>query len=74
MPDRQPVYRFAPSPNGELHLGHAYSALLNLQMARAANGRMLLRIEDIDIVRCTPEFEGLRTDRAQTSLSGWSPS
>ena len=51
------VFRFAPSPNGELHLGHAYSALLNRQMADDAGGRFLLRIEDIDTTRCTPEFE-----------------
>lgn len=53
-----PVFRFAPSPNGYLHLGHAYSALLNQKMARAAAGRLLLRIEDIDPERCTPELEG----------------
>jgi glutamyl-Q tRNA(Asp) synthetase len=52
-----PVFRFAPSPNGHLHLGHAYSALLNFDMARAAGGRLLLRIEDIDRTRCRPEFE-----------------
>lgn len=52
-----PVFRFAPSPNGELHLGHALSALINADMARAAGGRLLLRIEDIDVTRCTPEFE-----------------
>ena len=52
-----PVFRFAPSPNGYLHLGHAYSALLNFDMAHAANGRFLLRIEDIDSARCRPEFE-----------------
>jgi glutamyl-Q tRNA(Asp) synthetase len=52
-----PVYRFAPSPNGLLHLGHALSALLNFDMARAAGGRLLLRIEDIDATRCRPEFE-----------------
>src|ERR1700710_830231 len=52
-----PVFRFAPSPNGYLHLGHACSALLNFDMARAAGGRFLLRIEDIDITRCRPEFE-----------------
>ncbi len=51
------TFRFAPSPNGELHLGHAYSALLNQQMAARAGGRLLLRIEDIDVIRCTPEFE-----------------
>ena len=47
------VFRFAPSPNGELHLGHAYSALLNNKLAREAGGRFLLRIEDIDSTRCT---------------------
>src|ERR671925_203815 len=52
-----PVFRFAPSPNGYLHLGHALSALLNFDMARAAGGRLLLRIEDIDATRCRPEFE-----------------
>src|ERR1700709_2416630 len=52
-----PVIRFAPSPNGYLHLGHAYSALLNFDLARRAGGRLLLRIEDIDTVRCRPEFE-----------------
>jgi glutamyl-Q tRNA(Asp) synthetase len=52
-----PVFRFAPSPNGFLHLGHAYSALLNSDLARASGGRLLLRIEDIDTVRCKPEFE-----------------
>ncbi|HVX99232.1 MAG TPA: tRNA glutamyl-Q(34) synthetase GluQRS [Pseudorhodoplanes sp.] len=54
---RPPVFRFAPSPNGYLHLGHAFSALLNFEMARAAGGTMLLRIEDIDDRRCKPEFE-----------------
>ena len=56
MSDR-PVFRFAPSPNGLLHLGHAYSALLNRRMAEAAGGRLLLRIEDIDTTRCTPDLE-----------------
>jgi glutamyl-Q tRNA(Asp) synthetase len=51
------VFRFAPSPNGYLHLGHAYSALLNDDMARAAGGRLLLRIEDIDTARCRPEYD-----------------
>jgi glutamyl-Q tRNA(Asp) synthetase len=51
------ILRFAPSPNGYLHLGHAYSALLNFDMARERNGRLLLRIEDIDTQRCRPEFE-----------------
>jgi glutamyl-Q tRNA(Asp) synthetase len=53
----QPVFRFAPSPNGRLHLGHAYSALLNAELARRWGGRLLLRIEDIDVTRCRPEFE-----------------
>lgn len=53
----QPVFRFAPSPNGYLHLGHALSALLDFEMARAAGGRFLLRIEDIDQTRCRPEYE-----------------
>jgi glutamyl-Q tRNA(Asp) synthetase len=52
-----PVFRFAPSPNGYLHLGHALSALLNADMARAKYGRLLLRIEDIDTARCRPEYE-----------------
>jgi glutamyl-Q tRNA(Asp) synthetase len=52
-----PVFRFAPSPNGYLHLGHALSALLNFDMARATGGRFILRIEDIDAVRCRPEYE-----------------
>src|SRR5690242_12991781 len=51
------TFRFAPSPNGPLHLGHAYSALLNRDLARAAGGRFLLRIEDIDATRCRPEYE-----------------
>jgi len=52
-----PVFRFAPSPNGYLHLGHAYSALLNSDRARETGGRFLLRIEDIDTTRCRPEYE-----------------
>ncbi|UQD72374.1 tRNA glutamyl-Q(34) synthetase GluQRS [Bradyrhizobium japonicum] len=52
-----PVFRFAPSPNGLLHLGHAYSALFNFDRARETGGRLLLRIEDIDATRCRPEFE-----------------
>ncbi|PWB66044.1 MAG: tRNA glutamyl-Q(34) synthetase GluQRS [Bradyrhizobiaceae bacterium] len=51
------VFRFAPSPNGHLHLGHALSALLNHEMARASGGRLILRIEDIDATRCRPEYE-----------------
>lgn len=52
-----PVFRFAPSPNGQLHLGHAFSASLNHRMARAAQGRFLLRHEDIDRARCSRAFE-----------------
>ncbi len=52
-----PVFRFAPSPNGFLHLGHARSALLNFDLARQTGGRFLLRIEDIDAPRCRPEYE-----------------
>ncbi len=50
------VTRFAPSPTGRLHLGHAHSALLGHRRAREAGGRFLLRIEDIDGTRCRPEF------------------
>lgn len=56
-PRQTPVFRFAPSPNGRLHLGHALSGLLNAQMAAETGGRLLLRIEDIDLNRCTPELE-----------------
>ena len=52
-----PVFRFAPSPNGYLHLGHAFSALLNFDLARRSGGRLLLRIEDIDQTRCKREYE-----------------
>ena len=51
-----PVLRFAPSPNGELHLGHALSALTGYDMARRLGGRFLVRIEDIDTVRCRPHL------------------
>ena len=65
----QPVLRFAPSPNGRLHLGHAYSALLNAEFASRLGGRLLLRIEDIDITRCRPEFEaGVLADLAWLRL------
>lgn len=53
----QPVFRFAPSPNGELHLGHALSALIDDRLCRQAGGRFHLRIEDIDPQRSRPEFE-----------------
>ena len=51
------VTRFAPSPTGYLHRGHAFSALTAFNAARAASGRFILRIEDIDRTRCRPEFE-----------------
>jgi glutamyl-Q tRNA(Asp) synthetase len=50
------VTRFAPSPTGFLHLGHAFSAFAAWQRAREAGGRFLLRLEDIDPGRCRPEF------------------
>ncbi len=69
-----PVFRFAPSPNGYLHLGHAYSALLNFDCARQAGGRLLLRIEDIDATRCRPEFEAaIYQDLAWLGIAWESP-
>lgn len=65
------TFRFAPSPNGDLHLGHAYSALLNQKLAAREDGRLLLRIEDIDTTRCTPQFEaGVLADLKWLGL-GW---
>lgn len=52
----KPIFRFAPSPNGRLHFGHAYSAWLNAMLAQKMNGRFLVRIEDIDTTRCTSEL------------------
>src|SRR5579871_2149373 len=52
----QVVTRFAPSPTGRLHLGHAYAAIFARERAREAAGRFLLRIEDTDQGRCRPEF------------------
>jgi len=69
-----PVFRFAPSPNGYLHLGHAFSAMLNADLAREAGGRFLLRIEDIDTTRCKPEFEtAIYEDLAWLGLSWEKP-
>ena len=69
-----PVFRFAPSPNGYLHLGHAYSALLNFDLARQAGAQFLLRIEDIDVTRCRPEFEAaIYEDLAWLGLSWETP-
>lgn len=62
--------RFAPSPTGPLHLGHAYSAILAHDMARAAGGEFLLRMEDTDLDRCRPEFDALiQTDLAWLGLT-----
>ncbi len=55
--DLQPVFRFAPSPNGELHIGHALSALTNQHLARAMGGVLLLRFDDTDRGRVRPQFE-----------------
>ena len=55
----RPTYRFAPSPNGELHLGHAFSALFAFHAAKHAGGTLLLRIEDIDNTRCRQHFADL---------------
>jgi glutamyl-Q tRNA(Asp) synthetase len=68
------VTRFAPSPTGRLHLGHAYSALFAEAAARQPNGRFLLRIEDIDPARCRPEFEqGVLEDLAWLGLQWETP-
>lgn len=77
MLDRQrqsPVYRFAPSPNGRLHLGHALSALMNSDMAAQTRGTLLLRIEDIDLARCTPALEaGIYEDLAWLGIDWQKP-
>lgn len=66
--------RFAPSPSGRLHLGHAYSALFAYEQAQKADGRFLLRIEDIDITRCKREFEdGIKEDLAWLGLTWEEP-
>lgn len=66
--------RFAPSPNGRLHLGHAYSALLNARIAERMGGNFLLRIEDIDHTRCTPALtEHCLTDLAWLGLTWENP-
>jgi glutamyl-Q tRNA(Asp) synthetase len=73
MHDR-PVFRFAPSPNGELHLGHALSALVGYERARAAGARFLLRIEDIDVARTRPEYvDGIFEDLRWLGLTWEEP-
>ncbi len=68
------VTRFAPSPTGHLHLGHAYSALFAFEAARTGGGRFLLRIEDIDPVRSRPEFtEAIFEDLRWLGLSWEEP-
>ncbi len=68
------VTRFAPSPTGRLHLGHAFAAFQAYDAARAANGRFLLRIEDIDQTRARPEFEaGIYEDMAWLGMSWEAP-
>lgn len=70
MASSPPVFRFAPSPNGRLHLGHAYSALLNQRLAGRFGGELLLRIEDIDLTRSRHEFEqGIYDDLAWLGIS-----
>jgi glutamyl-Q tRNA(Asp) synthetase len=74
MTDARPVFRFAPSPNGELHLGHAFSALFTWEMARRFGGRFLLRIEDIDPARCREEFiDGIYEDLAWLGIKWEEP-
>ncbi|MCZ8181520.1 MAG: tRNA glutamyl-Q(34) synthetase GluQRS [Beijerinckiaceae bacterium] len=69
-----PVFRFAPSPNGFLHLGHACSALLNAELARRAGGRFLVRIEDIDTTRCREDLvEACLEDLAWLGLAWEQP-
>ncbi len=66
----KPILRFAPSPNGRLHLGHALSAGLNAAIACRLGGTFLLRIEDIDTVRCTPDqIAACREDLAWLGMS-----
>lgn len=68
------VTRFAPSPTGFLHIGHAYSASLAWKKAQESGGHFILRIEDIDPVRCRPEFEaGIYEDLAWLGLSWKEP-
>ncbi len=68
------VTRFAPSPTGALHLGHAFAALTAFDAARAAGGRFLLRIEDLDATRCRPEFEtAIHEDLAWLGITWESP-
>ncbi|NVK34686.1 MAG: tRNA glutamyl-Q(34) synthetase GluQRS [Rhodobacteraceae bacterium] len=66
-----PVFRFAPSPNGLLHAGHAFSAHLNFEAARGLEGRFLLRMEDIDQIRCTSDLEAQMVEDLQWLGLSW---
>ncbi|MGK3871045.1 glutamate--tRNA ligase family protein, partial [Enterococcus faecium] len=69
-----PVFRFAPSPNGRLHLGHALSAVTTHACAAASGGRFLLRMEDIDLGRTSEEFvRAIMDDLAWLGLSWEQP-
>ncbi len=65
------VTRFAPSPTGLLHLGHAHAALFAMRAAQAAGGRFVLRIEDIDGPRCRAEFEDAIYEDLRWLGVGW---
>jgi glutamyl-Q tRNA(Asp) synthetase len=70
----KPVFRFAPSPNGELHLGHAFSALVGYERACAGGGRFLVRIEDIDKGRARARYvAGILTDLAWLGVAWEEP-
>lgn len=70
----QTVFRFAPSPNGEMHLGHALSALIGYERAQTLGGRFLVRIEDIDIGRSRPQFvAGIFADLAWLGIAWEEP-
>lgn len=66
-----PIVRFAPSPNGLLHIGHARSAMLNWRFAKDNSGTFLLRIEDIDTTRARPEFEAAIFDDLEWLGISW---
>jgi glutamyl-Q tRNA(Asp) synthetase len=69
-----PVFRFAPSPNGYMHVGHALSALMNFELAQSKRGRFLLRIDDIDRTRCRADYEtAIYEDLAWLGLSWEQP-
>ena len=73
MASRPEITRFAPSPTGPLHLGHAYAAMVAHDLARASGGQFLIRIEDIDRSRCRPEWEArVFEDLAWLGLT-WDP-